>query len=107
MDFRVSEAQRELAEGIRAMLAGRLPLERIRAREGEERVIDADDWAALGDTGVFSLTLPEPAGVTTVFDYPMYFALRDVLAGKAPAESDSRKIQLASLCFERFPLRPV
>jgi len=43
-------------------LAGRLPLERIRAREGEERVVDADDWAALGDTGVFALTLPEPAG---------------------------------------------
>ena len=62
MDFRVSEAQRELAEGIRSMLAGRLPLERIRAREGEEHVISADDWAALGDTGVFSLTLPEPAG---------------------------------------------
>jgi len=33
--------------------------------------------------------------------------LDDFLAGKAPAESDSRKIQLASLCFERFPLRPV
>ena len=62
MDFRVSEGQRELAEGIRTMLAGRLPLERIRAREGEEHVIDADDWAALGDTGVFALTLPEPAG---------------------------------------------
>jgi alkylation response protein AidB-like acyl-CoA dehydrogenase len=58
----VSEAQRELAEGIRTMLAGRLPLQRIRAREGHERVIDADDWAALGDTGVFALTLPEPAG---------------------------------------------
>ena len=63
MDFRVSEAQRELAEGIRTMLAGRLPLERIRAREGDEHVISPDDWAALGDTGVFSLTLPEPAGV--------------------------------------------
>jgi neopullulanase len=25
------------------------------------------------------------SGLTTVFDYPMYFALRDVLAGKAPA----------------------
>jgi alkylation response protein AidB-like acyl-CoA dehydrogenase len=62
MDFRVSEAQRDLAEGIRSMLAGVLPLDRIRAREGEERVIDADDWAVLGDTGVFSLTLPEPVG---------------------------------------------
>jgi alkylation response protein AidB-like acyl-CoA dehydrogenase len=63
MDFRVSEAQRELAEGIRTMLAGRLPLERIRAREGDEHAVSADDWAALGDTGVFSLTLPEPAGI--------------------------------------------
>ncbi len=62
MDFRVTEAQTELAEGIHSMLAGRFPLDRIRAREGEERVIDADDWAALGDTGLFALTLPEPAG---------------------------------------------
>ena len=37
MDFRVSDDQRELAEGIRAMLAGRLPLEHVRAREGDER----------------------------------------------------------------------
>jgi alkylation response protein AidB-like acyl-CoA dehydrogenase len=62
MDFRVGEAQRELAEGIRSMLAGRLPLDRIRAREGEERTVGGDDWAALGETGVFALTLPEPAG---------------------------------------------
>jgi alkylation response protein AidB-like acyl-CoA dehydrogenase len=62
MDFRVDEAQRELAAGVRAVVAGRLPLERIRSREGEERTIGAEDWAALGDTGVFALTLPEPAG---------------------------------------------
>jgi alkylation response protein AidB-like acyl-CoA dehydrogenase len=62
MDFRVDDAQRELAEGIRAVVAGRLPLERIRAREGDERTIGAEDWAALGETGVFALTLPEPAG---------------------------------------------
>ena len=36
MDFRVGEDQRELAEGIRTMVAGRLPLERLRAREGDE-----------------------------------------------------------------------
>jgi alkylation response protein AidB-like acyl-CoA dehydrogenase len=62
MDFRVDEAERELADGIRTMLAARLPLERIRADEGAERTISADDWAALGETGVFALTLPEPAG---------------------------------------------
>ena len=62
MDFRVGEEQRELAEGIRAMVAGRLPLEHLRAREGDARAISDDDWAALGETGVFSLTLPEPVG---------------------------------------------
>ena len=43
MDFRVGEAERELAEGIRTMLAGRLPLERIRLREGEERTVSAEE----------------------------------------------------------------
>jgi alkylation response protein AidB-like acyl-CoA dehydrogenase len=62
MDFRVDAYQRELAQGIRAMVTGRLPLERIRTREGAAQAIAADDWAALGETGVFALTLPEPAG---------------------------------------------
>ncbi|HEY1830367.1 MAG TPA: acyl-CoA dehydrogenase family protein [Acidimicrobiales bacterium] len=62
MDFRVGDNQRELADGIRSMLTGRLPLEHLRAREGQERAIAADDWAALGETGVFALTLPEPIG---------------------------------------------
>jgi alkylation response protein AidB-like acyl-CoA dehydrogenase len=62
MDFRIGEDQRELAEGIRALVAGRLPLEKLRAREGDARAIAQDDWAALGETGVFALTLPEPAG---------------------------------------------
>ena len=62
MDFRVGNDQRELAEGIRSMLAGRLPLERVRSREGSEQAIDGADWAALGETGVFALTVPEPEG---------------------------------------------
>jgi alkylation response protein AidB-like acyl-CoA dehydrogenase len=62
MDFRVGDDQRELAEGIRAVISGRLPLERLRTREGEEHAVHPDDWAALGETGVFALTLPEPAG---------------------------------------------
>jgi len=63
MDFRVSEDQTELAAGIRAMLSGRLPLEHVRLREGAEAAIDDADWLALGETGVFALTLPEPDGV--------------------------------------------
>ncbi|HTU37282.1 MAG TPA: acyl-CoA dehydrogenase family protein [Acidimicrobiales bacterium] len=62
MDFRVGEAERELAEGIRTMVSGSLPLEVVRTREGEERTVTADEWAALGETGVFALTLPEPEG---------------------------------------------
>jgi len=62
MDFRIGDDERELADGIRAMVAGRLPLEHVRAAEGAERAIADDDWAALGATGVFALTLPEPAG---------------------------------------------
>jgi len=62
MDFRVDEAQRDLADGIRSVVAGRLPLEHIRAGEGAERTIGEEDWAALGETGVFALTLPEPVG---------------------------------------------
>ena len=62
MDFRVGEAERELAEGIRTMVSGRLPLEIVRTREGEERTVTAEEWAALGETGVFALTLPEPEG---------------------------------------------
>ena len=61
MDFRVGDEQRELAEGIRALVAGRLPIGHLRAQEGAERTIGADDWAALGETGVFALTLPVPA----------------------------------------------
>ncbi len=62
MDFRVGDDERELAEGVRAMVAGRLPLEHLRANEGAQQAIGAGDWAALGETGVFALTLPEPVG---------------------------------------------
>lgn len=62
MDFRIGDEQRDLAEGIRAMVAGRLPLERVRSHEGDAVVPDDAAWAALGETGVFALTLPEPAG---------------------------------------------
>jgi alkylation response protein AidB-like acyl-CoA dehydrogenase len=63
MDFRVSDDQKELASGVRAMVAGRLPLEKVRAAEGAQSTIGVEEWAALGETGVFALTLPEPEGV--------------------------------------------
>ena len=62
MDFSVGEDQHELAEGIRTVVAGRLPLDRIRSREGADRVLDPGDWSTLGETGVFALTVAEPVG---------------------------------------------
>ena len=45
------------------MLAGRLPLEHLRAHEGRRaRHRRRRTGPALGETGVFALTLPEPAG---------------------------------------------
>jgi alkylation response protein AidB-like acyl-CoA dehydrogenase len=45
------------------MVTGRLALEHVREREGAEVAISPEDWVLLAETGVFSLTLPEPDGV--------------------------------------------
>jgi alkylation response protein AidB-like acyl-CoA dehydrogenase len=62
VDFELTQDQVALAELVRVIVAGRFPLERVRRAEGGRQVVDADDWAALGEAGVFSLTVPEPAG---------------------------------------------
>jgi alkylation response protein AidB-like acyl-CoA dehydrogenase len=62
MDFELSEDEAALADGMRRLCAGRFPLEKIRAAEGERVVIDASAWSELADAGVFSLRLPEDAG---------------------------------------------
>jgi alkylation response protein AidB-like acyl-CoA dehydrogenase len=63
VDFRLSDDQVALAEGIRAMVAGRLGLEHLRAGEGAEVAISPEDWRLLADTGVFTLARPEPDGL--------------------------------------------
>jgi alkylation response protein AidB-like acyl-CoA dehydrogenase len=115
MDFRVDDDQRELAEGIRSMVAGRLPLERVRAREGAARVAEPGDWAALGETGVFSLTLPEPAGTglgladaTVVFEElgralvpgPLIGTFLAAVAGAVDGAAEG-KVQVGVLCAGR------
>ncbi len=62
MDFELTDDQRSLADLVRTIVAGRFPLERIRRAEEARQVVDADDWAALGEAGVFSLTVPEADG---------------------------------------------
>jgi alkylation response protein AidB-like acyl-CoA dehydrogenase len=62
VDFELSEDEAALAEGMRRLCAGRFPLERVRATEGTDAVVDAAGWAELADAGVFNLRLPETAG---------------------------------------------
>ncbi len=62
MDFELSEDEVALAEGMRRLCAGRFPLERIRAAEGERVVMDGAGWSELAEAGVFSLRLAEDGG---------------------------------------------
>jgi alkylation response protein AidB-like acyl-CoA dehydrogenase len=115
MDFRVGDDQRELAEGIRSLVAGRLPLERVRTREGAERVAETADWHALGETGVFSLTLPEPEGTglgladaTVVFEElgralvpgPLVGTFLAAVTGAVDGAAEGR-VQVGTLCAGR------
>jgi alkylation response protein AidB-like acyl-CoA dehydrogenase len=62
MDFELNEFQVDLADGIRRLCEGQFPLESLRARELDEKVVDRDGWTVLADTGVFGLCLAEEAG---------------------------------------------
>ena len=62
MDFELSDDEVALAEGMRRLCAGRFPLERLRASEGERVVVDPAGWAELADAGVFALRVPEASG---------------------------------------------
>lgn len=63
MDFQLTEDQRALRDGVRALLTGRFgpePLRAAVARGG--RGLDRALWRELGDAGFFSLRLPEADG---------------------------------------------
>ncbi|MGO8872185.1 MAG: acyl-CoA dehydrogenase family protein [Acidimicrobiales bacterium] len=62
MDFELTESQTELAEGVRRLCEGAFPMERIRAAELTDTVVDRDGWRRLGEAGVFNLCLSEEAG---------------------------------------------
>jgi alkylation response protein AidB-like acyl-CoA dehydrogenase len=62
MDFELNEDERELADGVRRLCAGRFPLDAVQARASAERVIDRAAWRDLADAGVFGLCLAESAG---------------------------------------------
>ncbi len=65
MDFRLSDDQRALREGMRELLAARFPRERHRAAVDAEEPgtgVDRALWRELGHAGLFALRLPEEAG---------------------------------------------
>jgi alkylation response protein AidB-like acyl-CoA dehydrogenase len=61
MDFRLSEDQRALQQGVRSFCDGRLPVDALHdlATKGG---FDAALWRELAELGVFSLRLPESEG---------------------------------------------
>jgi len=61
MDFELTDDQVSLQEGVRAFLDGRFPLDAVRGIEAAGH-LDRARWQELGETGVFSITLPEADG---------------------------------------------
>ncbi len=61
MDFRPTEDQIALREGIRSFLDGQLPFDRIPELEKTPN-LDRALWAELAEMGVFALRLPEEEG---------------------------------------------
>ncbi|MFC6067697.1 acyl-CoA dehydrogenase family protein [Streptomyces ochraceiscleroticus] len=68
MDFHLTDDQQALRAGVRELLAGRFPGERLRAAvdayeaAGRGPVLDRALWRELADAGFFSLLLPEADG---------------------------------------------
>ncbi|MEV5784996.1 acyl-CoA dehydrogenase family protein [Streptomyces sp. NPDC052287] len=63
MDFQLTEDQRALRDGVRALLAGRFGPEALRAAVASGgRGLDRTLWRELGEAGFFSLRLPEADG---------------------------------------------
>jgi alkylation response protein AidB-like acyl-CoA dehydrogenase len=61
VDFRITEDQEALREGLRDFLEGRYPTDALGELAGEER-ISRERWTELAEMGVFSLRLPEDEG---------------------------------------------
>ncbi len=62
MDLTLSPEQEAIRDAIRAVLAERSPLARVRAVMAAEPGLDAEVWRAAGELGWFGLATPEAAG---------------------------------------------
>jgi alkylation response protein AidB-like acyl-CoA dehydrogenase len=61
LDFRLSDDQEALRNGIRSFCEGRFSLDALRELE-KERSVDRERWRELAEIGVFPLRLPEARG---------------------------------------------
>jgi alkylation response protein AidB-like acyl-CoA dehydrogenase len=62
VDFELTDDQVSLQDAIRAFCDGRFPPDVVRNIEDAGARLDRDRWHELGDTGVFSLRVPEDDG---------------------------------------------
>ncbi len=62
MDLELTEEQTQLRDELRRFLTARLPVGSLPGRVDHPGSVDRNLWAELGETGVFSVTLPESAG---------------------------------------------
>ena len=61
MDFRLSDDQEALRDGVRAFCEGRVPIEALRELE-QTPALDRALWSELAEMGVFGLRVPEAEG---------------------------------------------
>ncbi|MGV9561008.1 acyl-CoA dehydrogenase family protein [Streptomyces sp. NPDC003480] len=61
MRFQLTDDQRALRAGVRALLAARFGRDALRAAVARPGVLDRALWRALGEAGLFALRLPEAA----------------------------------------------
>jgi alkylation response protein AidB-like acyl-CoA dehydrogenase len=61
MDFRLSEDQQALRDGVRTFCEGRVGVEQLRELE-QKQALDTGLWGELAEMGVFQLRVPEAQG---------------------------------------------
>ena len=62
MDFGLSDDQKLLEETVRAFLADRVPITRVRELREEPCPNDRELWKALAELGVTGILVPEARG---------------------------------------------
>ncbi|NQZ96628.1 MAG: acyl-CoA dehydrogenase family protein [Myxococcales bacterium] len=62
MDFRLSEDQEALKQGIRSFCEGRISIDQLRELESKPGAFDRALWGEIAEMGIFGLRLPEDRG---------------------------------------------